>query len=215
MGEWIMDRGFKSESVAGRAAWATASALWEVFGAEGVSKITDNVITNRNDLSGWDVASAATEVPGGKLVKGAMQGVSATVRVAGKALGKGAETTTALVKTGKRTRKTSKAATGTSSKVADDGRTFVTDPSGNTLIVPKGGKVTGSPDGKFVQTRRSDGSIYQRKDQAHRPPRAGEAPSSQKGTAPHGHGMDPDGNSLDVHGNVVDRTSPEAHWDAK
>lgn len=98
---------------------------------------------------------------------------------------------------------------------AGSGRTFVTDSGGNTLIVPEGGRVTGSPDGKFVQTRRADGSISQRKDQAHRDPAPGETPSSQAGTAPHGHGMDADGNSLDVEGNIVDRTSPEAHWDAR
>jgi RHS repeat-associated protein len=95
------------------------------------------------------------------------------------------------------------------------GRTFVTDTKGNTLVVPEGGRVTGSPDGSFVQTRRADGSIYQRLDQAHTTPAAGEAASAQKGTAPHGHGMDANGNSLDIFGNIVDRTSPEAHWDAR
>ena len=53
------------------ATWATASAVWAVFGSEEVSKVTDCAITNRGDLTAGDIAWAALDVgtagKGGKL----------------------------------------------------------------------------------------------------------------------------------------------------
>ena len=92
---------------------------------------------------------------------------------------------------------------------------FIVDPDGNVIIEPVGGHTTGSPDGRFTQSRYSNGSYYQRYDAGHPG-----LPSPADG--PHGHGYqvgtgsrpNQAGASLDVSGNVVPSNSPAAHWPA-
>jgi len=60
------------------AGWATLSAAWTVFGAEKVSKITDNVISSRKDLTRGDYVEAGLEVAG------AIGGIGKVVGKAGK-----------------------------------------------------------------------------------------------------------------------------------
>jgi RHS repeat-associated protein len=55
--------------------WAFGSTAWSFFGMESVSKVYDNAITDRNDLTAWDVGGALIDVgtwgKGGGIVAGA------------------------------------------------------------------------------------------------------------------------------------------------
>jgi hypothetical protein len=75
---------------------------------------------------------------------------------------------------------------------------FISQPDGNTLIEPKGGSTTSSPDGRYVQTHYPDGTDYQRYDGV---------PDN-----PHGHGYNQYGEPIDIYGNPVKPNSPGAHW---
>jgi len=76
-GEFIERKGTEAAASGSNIAaygWAYADAAWSFFGAESVSKVTDNVVTDRGDLTGWDVAEAVVDVAtagkGGSIVKG-------------------------------------------------------------------------------------------------------------------------------------------------
>jgi RHS repeat-associated protein len=102
VGELIERKGTEAvasgHSVAG-AGWAFAQAAWSVFGAENVSKVTDNLISSRHDLTKTDVVMAGVEVAsavaGGRvLAKGAQfakQGVKSAGAFVGRKMAERAE----------------------------------------------------------------------------------------------------------------------------
>jgi hypothetical protein len=74
--EWGYDA-YSSGSPIQAFGWVFASAVWDLFGMESVSKIYDNVSTNRNDLTAWDVGGAVIDVgtlgKGGGIFAGALK----------------------------------------------------------------------------------------------------------------------------------------------
>jgi hypothetical protein len=54
--------------------WAFMRTSWNFFGMESVSKVYDNIITDRGDLTGWDIGGAIVDVgtmgKGGGLIAG-------------------------------------------------------------------------------------------------------------------------------------------------
>ena len=92
-GEWIEEKGIKAAengNTLATAGWAFAKAAWDFLGPEAVSKVTANVISDRDDLTASDVAWATVEVVGvagagiARLAKGARTAAKAT-RVAANA----------------------------------------------------------------------------------------------------------------------------------
>ncbi|WP_311198255.1 RHS repeat-associated core domain-containing protein [Aliiroseovarius crassostreae] len=72
---------------------------------------------------------------------------------------------------------------GISTKAPDDGTIYV-DSKGNAIPTPKGGRITGSPDGKFIQARDATGApTGVRIDGAHSP----RTHSDPRALGPHGH----------------------------
>ena len=64
---------------------------------------------------------------------------------------------------------------------------FHVDPAGNVIPTPKGGRITGSPDGRFIQARNADGTPTGiRKDGGHSP----RSHKDQRALRPHGHQPD-------------------------
>ncbi len=72
---------------------------------------------------------------------------------------------------------------GNLNKAPDHGTIYV-DPKGNALVTPKGGKITGSPDGKYIQVRDAQGNQTGVRIDAGHKPSTHPDPRAQQ---PHGH----------------------------
>ncbi|MBL9167633.1 MAG: hypothetical protein JNN07_07820, partial [Verrucomicrobiales bacterium] len=103
--EWIAQNGIEAarrDTISGDAeagVWATADAVWSVFGSEGVSRLSDAAFNGGRELSARDYVGAGVEVvsvlPVGRLVRAARTligirageaAVGVTTRVGGNAL---------------------------------------------------------------------------------------------------------------------------------
>ena len=92
-GEFLERKGVEAAASGSNVAaygWAFVDTAWSFFGMESVSKVTDNVITDRGDLTGWDVAGAVVDVA--TLGKGG-GAVAAGKKLGAKAISKASKST--------------------------------------------------------------------------------------------------------------------------
>ena len=73
-----------------------------------------------------------------------------------------------------------------------DNGTFFVDPKGNAIPTPPGGKITGSPDGRFIQARDAAGN-----------------PTGVRLDGPHNPKLHPDPRAQQPHGHVPGVTNPD------